>query len=108
MISIYCRVTKQDDEEATDAVEASSTGRQKGVKHPSGDITKCPDTPATSTGTGASSSPLEGKPGSGFPPASWERNVGLVIGSVFFIVVGVVIGRWSATRSGYYNLSDPV
>lgn len=49
-----------------------------------------------------------GSPGGWKPKAPWDFGVGLVIGAMFFVVAGVVIGRWSATRAGYVNLSEPV
>lgn len=77
----------------------------KGSTHkPVGSPPLCP--PATASLPPAHSpGPADGSP----PPAlaSWQDTIGLVVGALFFTVVGVVVGRWSATRSGYYNLNDP-
>lgn len=48
-----------------------------------------------------------GSPGGLKSTKPWDFGVVLVIGAVFFVVTGVVIGRWSATRAGYMNLSEP-
>lgn len=87
----------QDDHAATATVEASSDGH-KGIKHPSGDVSKCPPTAAA------------GPPGAAafLLPSSWQAHVGLAVGAAFFVVIGIVLGRWLATRSGYVILSDPV
>lgn len=95
----------QADADATATVAVSTTNQQKGVKHPSGDDTsECPPS------THASSSTVETYPGNAslLPSKSWQANIGLVVGGLFFTVVGVVLGRWSATRAGYYNLSEAV
>ncbi|CAM9381692.1 unnamed protein product [Ascophyllum nodosum] len=42
------------------------------------------------------------------PVGRWESTVYMMVGALFFVVSGVVIGRWSATRSGYVNLSEAV
>lgn len=38
---------------------------------------------------------------------SWRDKIGIAVGALFFTVVGVVGGRWSATRSGYLSLPGP-
>lgn len=78
-------------------MEASSGG-QKGVKHPFGHDSKCPP-PAAAGPPGAAAF---------LPPSSWQARVGLAVGAAFFVAVGIVFGRWSATRAGYVNLSDPL
>lgn len=84
----------QADSNASQAFQAS-TYHGMGGALPSQDKTEC--NPAVGGATGGLK-----------PKAPWDFGVGLVIGAMFFVVAGVVIGRWSATRAGYVNLSEPV
>ncbi|CAM9357293.1 unnamed protein product [Hapterophycus canaliculatus] len=97
--------TLEVDANETKAIEASyDGGKSKASNRKSEGSPLCP--PATTTLPPARSTrPTDDSP----PPAlvSWENTIGLVVGALFFSVVGVVVGRWSATRTGYYSLSDP-
>lgn len=96
----------QVDANETKAMEASyNDGEGTGSSHKSEDSAPlCP--PATTPLPAAHpTGPTDGSA----PPAlaSWQNKIGLVVGALFFTVVGVVVGRWSATRAGYYSLTDP-
>ncbi|CAM9850452.1 unnamed protein product [Scytosiphon promiscuus] len=98
--------TLQIDVNETHAMAASyDDGKEKGSDHKStASPPLCP--PATTPLPAAhSTGPADGSP----PPAlaSWQNTIGFVVGALFFTVVGVVVGRWSATRAGYYSLTDP-
>lgn len=100
--SCLCLCLK-DDAAAAVAV-STSTENHKEAKKPSGD-----DSPECPPPTQASPPSVETHAGTtSLPSQSWQANMGLVVGAVFFMVVGIVVGRWSATRSGYYNLSEAV
>lgn len=94
----------QVDANATRAVEASSYDG-KGVKHPSTEDTPmCP--PTTTSPPKVETDP--DRSGVSLSTRSWKTKVGLVAGALFFAAVGVAVERWSATRSGYYSISEPV
>lgn len=108
--------TKVDDNE-TKAAEGSSSsggGVNQNVANQKHEETSSPYPPAKtsppSSGTAGSTQAAGGAQSAAVPTAlvSWQDKIGLGVGALFFTVVGIVVGRWSATRAGYHSLSDPV
>ena len=101
--------TLEIDADETKAMEASSYS-EKGSKHTSDTSSPLcpPPTKPLPSVTTDSDHPASGpgSPSTVVPPAlaSWHNKIGLAVGALFFIVVGIVVGRWSATRPGYDNL----
>lgn len=97
----------QIDADETKAMEASSSD-EKGSKHTSKSSPLCPPPtkPLPSVTTDSTSESGPGTPSTVVPPAlaSWHNKIGLAVGALFFVVVGIVLGRWSSTRAGYDNL----
>lgn len=103
---------RQVDANETKAMETSSYDG-KGSKQTQTSSSLCPpptkSLPSTTTdsdhstpGTGSGS-----EPSSTVVPSvltSWQDKIGLAVGALFFAVVGIVVGRWSATRAGYEQL----
>ncbi|CAM9136658.1 unnamed protein product [Ectocarpus sp. 13 AM-2016] len=105
------------DENETKAAEGSSSsssdGGNENVSNQKQEKTSSPYRPVKtsppSSATAGSTQAADRTQSTAVPTTlvSWQDKIGLGVGALFFTVVGIVVGRWSATRAGYLALSDP-